>query len=142
MLLLIALLTGCAATRMPYPPTLTVPLPENEFGSFQLDVYDNTGLVNGGVSGPQNLGGVQPVEAIAVPDRSELVISWIGGACSHRPYLEVRGDAQDLDLVIAPQPFEMSLAPVACPAVGILSEVTLTLAEPVEQDSITLTEHR
>jgi hypothetical protein len=136
------MIAGCAATTMPFPPTLTVPLPDNDFGSFALNVYDDTGLVVAGQASDEGLGGSSDPAVAAIPERSVLVLGWTGGACSHRPYLEVRGDAQSLDLAIAPEPFEMSLAPVQCPAVGIPFEVTLTLSEPVEQANIELTEHR
>jgi len=141
-MLTVLVVAGCAARALPYPPTLSVPLPENEFGTFQLDVYDYSGLVLGGKSGDQTLGTFVPVDVIAMPESSELQITWTGGACSHRPFVEIRGTSGDLRLVVAPSPVEYSLAPVACPAIGIGSSATLSLAEPVSQESIRFTGQR
>ena len=141
-LLMVLLVAGCAARALPYPPTLTLPLPENEFGTFQLDVYDESGLVQEGQAGEQVLGGFVPVDVIAMPERSELLITWTGGACAHRPFVEIRGTSADLRVVVSPNPVEYSLAPVACPAIGIVSSATLTLSEPVTQENITFTGQR
>jgi hypothetical protein len=140
--LCLAIVAGCSAGGSPLPPTLSVPLPSNEWGDFTLAVYDETGLVLDGRAGDQSLGGASPASVTASPDRSELVISWTGGACSHRPIIRLTGDATDLQLVIVPTPAEFSLVPVSCPAVGILSSATLTLSQPVEQDLVDITEQR
>jgi len=134
--------SACTAHALPYPPTLVIPLPENEWGRFQLDVYDDTGLVVGGVSGDQTLGGHIPAGVTAIPERNELVINWTGGACGHRPFVNLRGNATNLDVTIAPDPLEIGLAPVSCPAIGIISSATLTLSEPVAQENIRVTEER
>jgi hypothetical protein len=139
LLLTVLLVAGCAARALPYPPTLSVPLPENEFGTFQLDIYDDSGLVLSGRPGDQVLGGFAAVDVVAIPERSELLITWTGGACGHRPFVEIRGTSEDLRLVVAPNPAEYSLAPVSCPAIGIVSSATLSLAEPVSQENITFT---
>jgi hypothetical protein len=135
---------GCAAGELPYPPTLKIPLPDNEWGKFTLLVYDETGLVTGGQSGrAAAANGAQPSAVTADPERNELVVEWTGGACSHLPYLRLRGNANNLDLVIAPAPIEISLSPaIQCPAVGILETVTLTLTQPVEQAAVEITEIR
>ncbi len=138
----LAIVIGCAGGRPAMPPTLSIPLPANDFGEFALDVYDDTGLVVGGRAGDQGLGGASPAEVTAIPERNELAISWIGGACSHRPVLRVTGNPADLRLVIAPSPVEFSLVPVSCPAVGILSSATLTLSQPIEQENVSIEEER
>jgi len=134
--------SACAAHPLPYPPTLVIPLPENEWGRFQLDVYDDTGLVIGGVPGDQTLGGHVPAAVTAIPEHNEIVINWTGGACGHRPYAHLRGSATNLEIEIAPDPLEVGLAPVSCPAVGIISSATLTLSAPVEQENISVTEQQ
>ena len=130
---------ACSATRPPLPPTLSIQLPSNEWGDFTLDVYDESGLVTGGRSGEQSLGGVTPTKATVSPDGMELAVDWTGGACSHRPLLFVRGDAEKLDLVIVPSPVELSLAPPeGCPAIGILSSAAVTLSQPVPQENVAI----
>ena len=133
---------GCAAGELPFPPTLTVPLPDNDFGKFSLLVYDETGLVTGGhAEDPPDAPASAEVEART--DSNELVVTWLGGSCSHQPYLRVKGDASALELVIAPAPVEISLTPaIQCPAVGIPQRVTLTLAQPVEQAAVEISEIR
>ena len=136
-------IAGCAAGELPYPPNMTIPLPENEWGKFALLVYDESGLVTAGESAGANVNGAEPTSVTAEPEHRQLVVSWTGGACSHQPYLRLRGNAQNLDLVIAPAPVEISLTPaIQCPAVGILETVTLTLSEPVAQAAVEITEIR
>jgi len=135
-------LSACTAHALPYPPTLVIPLPENEWGRFQFDVYDDTGLVVSGEAGDQTLGGHEPAGVTAIPESNQIVINWTGGACGHRPFANLRGNAAALDITIAPDPLEIGLAPVSCPAVGIISSATLTLSEPVAQENITVTEER
>ena len=142
-LLCAILVAGCAAGELPYPPTLTIQLPENEFGKFALLVYDDTGLVVSGQSGEQVIGGVTQTDVTATPERNELTVSWTAGACSHQPWLRIKGDPSDLKLTIAPQPVEISLTPaISCPAIGIPTSVTLVLNEPVAQDDVSITENR
>jgi hypothetical protein len=127
---------------MPYPPDLTIELPENEWGTFALLVYDESGLVIGGQSAAPGSDGTVPSAVAAQPERNELVVTWTGGACSHQPYLRVRGDARDLNLVIAPAPIEISFTAADCPAVGIPQTVTLSLSGPVDQTAVEITEIR
>lgn len=134
---------GCAAGELPYPPNLTIQLPENEWGRFALLVYDESGLVTGGHSAAPGANGTVPSAVAAVPERNELVVTWTGGACSHQPYLRIKGDTQNLDLVIAPAPVEISLTPaIQCPAVGIPQTVTLSLSEQVDQTAVEIAEIR
>ena len=119
------------------PPTLTVPLPRNDFGEFELLVYDATHLVVEGRSEADARGPFEG-EVSARPDLREIEIAWTGGACSHRPTLSLSGDATRLRLELDASPIEWSIFPVACPAVGIFFGVTLSLGEPVEQRAITL----
>ena len=127
-------LAGCAVGS----PTLAVPLEHNDFGEFSLLVYDASGLISAGRSmEPPN--GAIDAQAIARPDDRELDVSWLGGACSHRPTLAVSGDASGLRLVLeSPYDGTLPFVPVACPAVALSFGVTLTLSEPVEQAAITL----
>lgn len=118
------------------PPTQIVDLAQNDFGRFVLLVYDASGLVTGGRPAQSRPGASGAVTA--VPERQELEVAWTGGACSHQPTLEVSGDSSALRLVVRnPQdPQLLPFLPMACPAVGILLRVTLSLTEPVEQDAI------
>jgi hypothetical protein len=122
---------------------MKVPLPENEWGKFTLLVYDDSGLVISGESAARGPDGVTPTTVTAQPELNRLVVTWTGGACSHQPYLRLRGDPTDLDIVIAPAPVEISLSPaIQCPAVGLPQSVTLTLSEPVDQAAVDITEIR
>ncbi|MEP7159076.1 MAG: hypothetical protein ABI797_06590 [Chloroflexota bacterium] len=117
----------------PTPPTHIVNLAHNDFGDFVLLVYDDSGLVTNALSSDQQN---QPV--VANPDRNELTVSWTGGACAHGPKLAITGDASALSLELDAAPFQFSAVPVACPAIGLLFAVTLSLDEPVEQDALNL----
>src|SRR5687768_11088521 len=141
-LVAVAVLASCSGARPPIPPTHVVALPANEWGQFALDVYDSTGLLTEGRALEAAGQGAGDASVVARPELSEIGVAWVGGACSHRPILNIRGEVTDLQLEIVPSPAEFNLAPVACPAVGILFGATLTLAQPVEQAAVTITEIR
>jgi hypothetical protein len=111
------------------PPSLVVPLGRNDFGDYTLVVYDDTGLVTAGRANEQpprrGTSGV-----VASPERRELELAWIGGACAHRPTLRVSGTSASLQLALSNTP-EPQLPFVGCPAVGLPFAVTLSLTEPV-----------
>lgn len=133
MLALAALLQACASVA----PDFTVPLGDQGFGDHQVDVFDPTGLVTGAKAEMLPPGDPHG-EVVAHPDRMELQIGWLGGACSHRPTIQIGGTAAALRITITnpndPQP--IPFLPIACPAVGIPMGVTLTLTQPVEQDAV------
>ena len=136
------LFAGCAAGELPFPPTLTVQLPQSEYGTFALLIYDETGLVQEGQSVAVTDGAI-PAEVTVEPAGNVLTVTWTGDSCSHQPYLRLRGDATDLDLIIAPMPIEMSMTPaLRCKPVGLLSSTTLVLDEPVTRENVSITEIR
>ena len=118
------------------PPTLVVPLGANDFGQYALLVYDDSGLVTGGRAEPPPDIGMSGI--VASPERQELHIAWIGGACAHRPTLRVSGTAASLRLELTnpPDP-RLPFVPISCPAVGIPLGVTLSLSEPVGEEAVT-----
>lgn len=120
---------------------MTIPLPDNDFGRFTLLVFDTTGLIEGGEPADRRPGSVNS-EAIAHPEREELEVHWLGGACSHAPTLTLTGDPADLRVELQTSPPEWQLPFVGCPAVGIYFGVTLSLNRPVAQDAITLELHQ
>ncbi len=115
-------------------PDLVVPLETMAQGDWELLVYDDSGLVAGARSA-QLQPGIQRDDVIAFPDKRELEIGWIGGACSHRPTLEVAGDSAHLRLELRnpSDPQLLPFLPIACPAVGIPLRVTISLNQPVQQ---------
>ena len=117
-------------------PSLVVPLGTNDWGDFALLVYDDSGLVTSGRAAERRPS-MASDEVIALPERQELDIGWTGGACSHRPTLQLSGDSSALRLVIR-NPNDEKLLPVSCPAVGIPLWVTLSLSEAVAQDALAL----
>jgi len=119
-------------------PSLAIQLNRNQFGDFTLLVYDSTSLVLAGMAADAGEGVIEP-RVIAEPADSRLRLTWLGGACSHRPTLTVQGDLEQLRLVLDPDPPDNWLPlPVSCPAVGLTFTVTVALSEPVEQDAIEL----
>ena len=124
---------GCASA-----PSGGVPLESNEWGEYSLTVEDASGLVTAvrGADGPPGA----PDGAVALPEQREVQLRWIGGACSHRPVLEVSGSSDDLRLAISnpPDPQPLPFLPISCPAVGVPLGAVLTLSEPVDQDAIGL----
>jgi hypothetical protein len=119
-------------------PSHTVPLGANDWGDYELLVYDQSGLVVGGGALRRDERAQLDLDGlVALPERKELEIGWIGGACSHRPTLHVSGSATSLRLVLRNPPDERFF-PVACPAVGIPLAVVLSVAEPVTQQHVTL----
>jgi hypothetical protein len=119
-------------------PTIVIPMGTNAFGDYATFVYDETGLVTSG----QVL--VRPPAAdvegvVAVPERSQLEIRWLGGACAHRPTVHLTGNANALSIVVAnPADPQLLPGPVACPAVGIRFGITLSLSMPVQQDAVSI----
>jgi len=67
------------------------------------------------------------------PERNELEIAWIGGACSHRPTVTLSGTSAALHIEVdnPPDPNFLPFLPIACPAVGLPAGVTLSLREPI-----------
>ena len=119
-------------------PTQIVDLATNGFGSFLLLVYDESGLVVNAASGEREEAVSNP-QAIAHPERNEVTVSWYGGACAHSPRLAVKGNAAVLIVELDPAPLEFSLVTQDCPLIGLFFAVTLNLAQPVEQNALTLT---
>jgi hypothetical protein len=130
------LTTAMASWSCAVAPGLTIPLETNGFGGFSLLVTDETGLVAGAEAHEQRVH--QGNEFVAeVPERREVEIEWIGGACAHRPTLRVTGTAKALLLELSNAP-EPQLPFVGCPAVGIPFAVTLHLTEPVADGAAAL----
>lgn len=121
-------------------PSMTIPLIDDEFGQFTLLVFDATGLVDSGKPADRRPGSVNS-EAIANPEREELEVRWLGGACSHTPTLTLAGDPADLRLELQISPPEWQPPFLSCPAVGIYFGVTLSLIRPVAQEAVTLEVH-
>ena len=117
------------------PPSFAVPLENNEWGAYELFVYDQSGLVTG-VRSLEKAPGMADV--VAHPERNEIEFAWTGGACSHRPTLHVTGSPLDLTLIVSnpSDPQFLPFLPIACPAVGIPLAATISLAVPVDQSSV------
>ena len=141
-LCVVLLVAACSATRPPYPPDFSVALQPTEVGEFVLDVYDSAELLVDAQINPDSTGGAMRSAVVARPEARQIDVSWTGGACAHRPFLHVRGGTDDLDLELVPDPSDLNLvvAERGCPAVLLMFSVTLTLAEPVEQANVTLTQ--
>jgi hypothetical protein len=105
--------------------------------NFTVLVFDTSGLITGGrqfrtIDGPHPGG-----SAAARPDRSEIDVAWIGGACTHRPTVTIAGTAQSL--LITVDNVQDELLPFqGCPSIGLPFGVTLSLSAPVAQEAITL----
>jgi hypothetical protein len=120
-------------------PTHIVALAQDYNGEqFLLLVYDGSGLVTS-IASSDAPHAASDAQAIADPAKDEIALTWIGGACAHSPKLGVKGDATALTLELDVSPFDFSLVPQDCPAIGLFFAVTLTLAQPVEQQALTLT---
>ena len=134
--LTVALVAASCGVAIP-PPTLAVPLGTNDFGEYALLVYDDSGLVTGGLAEALPAFGTSGI--VASPERQELHVAWTGGACSHRPTLRVSGTSASLRLEVAnPMDPQLPFVPISCPAVGIPFGLTLSLSEPVGEDAVTL----
>ena len=120
-------------------PTQIVPLRQDNFGSFLLLVYDDSGLVQAGAASNEFPQSSSDPTAVAHPESSQITLSWTGGACAHSPRLAITGDATALTLELDVSPLEFSLVARDCPAVGLFLAVTLTLTQPVDQAALTLT---
>jgi hypothetical protein len=129
---------GCGGIP-PTPPTQIIDLAHNDFGSFVLLVYDDTGLVQAGAASAEPGPGSADPTVVAHPESTQITLSWTGGACAHGPKLAIKGDAAALTLELDKAPFEFSLVTRDCPAIGLFLAVTLTLTQPVEQGALTLT---
>lgn len=138
--LFVALVAACNFSLV--APSFVVRLPDNDFGEFELWVYEEPGIVTGGQANPEGQQGSMEFSVTAHPERNELDLAWTGGACAHRAQLSVTGSQQALRLELRPAPIEWSLSPQECPAVGLLFSVTLTLSAPVEQAAVTAVEVR
>ncbi|MEP7378727.1 MAG: hypothetical protein ABI725_04105 [Chloroflexota bacterium] len=139
LIVIAAMALACGSTE---PPDLQVPLTSGGGEAYTLLVYDATGLV----TDVRNLGW-QPGEptdgAFAFPERQQVEIHWIGGACAHRPTLEITGNASDL-LVTVTNPADpnfLPFLPIGCPAVGIPLAVTISMSQPIQQQDVGMTEH-
>ena len=133
-------LLAAAACGAAGPQPLVVPVAANEWGQFTMTVYDESGLVTGAHPKEQQ---PLPNDLVALPDRREIEVGWIGGACAHAAVLRVRGDPLDLgiELAVHDDP-QLPFLPIACPAIGIPLRVTLSLSAPVELEAINFTETR
>lgn len=132
----VVLLVSASACSTALPaPTLAVQLSHSGAGDFVLHVYDDTGLITAARQNEK-----PPVGDLitAFPERQELDLVWTGGACAHRPILNVTGDAAQLRLELRPGPSDPQLPFFACPAVGIPLGVTFTLSAAVPQAALTL----
>jgi hypothetical protein len=132
--LAMVLVVACGAPR----PTFTVPLEIDWDGAFELLIYDASGLATGAQQADNVSFELHAVTAR--PQESELDISWLGGACSHRPTVQISGTAEALRIELA-NPADVNLIPflpIACPAVGLPFAVTLSLSAPVAQEAISL----
>lgn len=134
-LVLALLAAGCEAL----PPGNVLETPAgHDLGDFTLRVVDQSSLVVSIRSERFDPPIARDAEARAFPERRELEVGWLGGACHFRPTLTVAGTAEALHLTLEPDagpglPFFAS-----CPAVGIFFGLTLTLSVPVDQAAITL----
>lgn len=134
-LLVVALfVVACGAPQ----PTFLVPLDIAWGGDFALLVYDASGLVTGAQQAENKSFDLHA--ATALPDENQIDISWLGGACSHRPTAQISGTAEALRIELA-SPADANLVPflpIDCPAVGLPFVVTLSLTAAVEQEAITV----
>lgn len=129
-LLAVALtVVGCGPT-----PTLAVPLNMTRPGDFTALVFDSTGLVVGGRPLERGDGPWPGGNVLARPDKAEIDVAWIGGACSHRPTITVSGTKEALKVTVAePRDFNpFFFLPVSCTAVGLPKGVTLSLNQAVQ----------
>jgi hypothetical protein len=124
--------SGCGGPR----PTVVVPLVIEWGGDFALLVYDASGLVTGARQAENPSFGLD--SATARPGQSEIDVSWIGGACSHRPTASVSGTAEAfrIEITNVADTNLVPFLPIACPAVGLPFTVTLSLSAPVAQDAL------
>ena len=121
---------GCGAA------TPALPIAQNEFGQFSLQMNDQSGLVD--AVRPVEPDSVGPHGAVAMPEPKEIEIRWLGGACAHVSVLNVTGSAQDLSVEVRTpnDPQLLPFLPVSCPAVGVPMGVVLSLSEPVAANAI------
>jgi hypothetical protein len=107
-----------------------------------LIVDDESGLLTGATS-RDRLAGDPTDSVLAFPDRNELELYWLGGACSHKPTLKITGDASALLLEVSnPQdPQWLPFLTGPCPAVGVPLLVVLSLSEPVAVDHVSVVEN-
>jgi hypothetical protein len=110
--------------------------------AYTLIVDDESGLLTGATS-RDRLAGDPTDSVLAFPDRNELELYWLGGACSHKPTLKITGDASALLLEVSnPQdPQWLPFLTGPCPAVGVPLLVVLSLSEPVAVDHVSVVEN-
>jgi len=131
---MVVLVIGCdlfAAT-----PSFAVAVPDHQ--EFTINVFDRSGLVTAARAPVRSTRQSLDAEATADPANHELTLRWFGGVCHFGPAVTVSGTAAALHLLLEPDagpglPFFAS-----CPAAGLEFGLTLTLAEPVEQDAVSV----
>jgi hypothetical protein len=130
------LVVACGAPQ----PTLVVPMEIDWEGDFAALIFDSTGLVTGGRYRDAGDGPWPGGAAFARPERNEIDIAWIGGACTHHPTVSLTGTANDLAIKVRTpsDPGPIPFVPIEkdCPLIGLPMGVTLTLSAPVEQQAI------
>ena len=102
-----------------------------------INVIDHTGLVVHAAKHhqPGQLLKGSDFVAVANPAASTLEVAWLGGACRFGPTVELTGDVDDV-LVSIHASAGGGLPPgIECPAVGVFYGVTISLTQPVDQDS-------
>ena len=114
-----------------------VPITRGSAETWTLLINDDSGLVTGGRSAeaPRS----EPNDGVvAFPDHREVEIGWTGGACEHRPRMQISGDVDRLRIDVYNPRDAFTLS---CPSIGILLRVRLSLTEPVDTDAIDLEVH-
>ena len=134
-----AVVMACSSVE---PADFEVPLISPGGDPYTLLVYDDSNLVSGG----------RPIEwqaasqiddVLAFPDRREIEVGWTGGACQHKPSLEISGNATHLriDVFNPSDPNWLPFLPIGCPAVGVPLRVSLSLTEPVQEIAVDVQVH-
>ncbi|MDL2335206.1 MAG: hypothetical protein QFC55_04150 [Chloroflexota bacterium] len=134
---MVAALTLASCSLGP-APTLALPLDLTWGPGFSVLVFDSTQLVSGGRQLPFNNADNFGDSATAHPERNEIDITWMGGACTHHPTVTLAGTADALTIQVATpnDGAAFPFLPMSCAAIGLFMGVTLSLRETVAQQAI------
>jgi hypothetical protein len=140
---MVLLVVGCGSEPEPSVPAagnvFRVELSQQRGGMIAAFVHDDVGVVIDAqrIDPAQNPGGAGD-GAIADPDSSSLLVSWIGGVCHFGPTVTLSGAGGRLVVRLRPDADEGHAGPPvgACDDIGMFFGVRLILATPVGQDAI------
>lgn len=114
-------------------PSRMLPMTTSNF-HFQVQVYDETGLV----TGIQEGSGGSVGDPTATVNGNSLEIRWLGGACGPEPSIGLSQAGGRLLILLEPDAGKLSPEVTDCPAILLSFIVVLTLNAQVNQNDVHL----